>query len=346
MNRSSLACLLVCSAVLAFPQAAAPKAENRITLYVAAEDKSGNPVNGLEQHDFTALDNKQPQQILSFQAASPAGNDSEVVLVLDAVNTNFSRVAFARQQMDNFLKRDGGRLARPVSIAVFTDSGMDVPLNPSIDGNALADFLDKKETGLRDINRSGGFYGASERTGMSLHGLQELVAFEAKRPGRKIVIWISPGWPLLTGPRIEYSSKQQQSMFNRIVGITTALHQARITLYSVNPLGTGENLAEEYYYQEFLKPVKKWSQSQLGDLSLQTFAVNSGGLALNASNDIASLIQRCTRDATGYYVLSFDGPPGDGPNDFLPIEVKVDRPDVKTRTISGYYAQPTPVGGK
>jgi len=35
-------------------------------------------------------------------------------------------------------------------------------------------------------------------------------------------------------------------------------------------------------------------------------AIQSGGLALNSSNNIAGLIQECVADAAPYYEISFD----------------------------------------
>jgi hypothetical protein len=41
-----------------FPAQAAPDAESLIRLHVVVNDKSGKPVSGLEQKDFTVVDNK------------------------------------------------------------------------------------------------------------------------------------------------------------------------------------------------------------------------------------------------------------------------------------------------
>src|ERR1700722_8452956 len=59
------------------PAAVAPPSEKvapsrgtgrRISIDVVVTDKSGKPVPGLQQQDFTLLDDKQPQPILSFHA--------------------------------------------------------------------------------------------------------------------------------------------------------------------------------------------------------------------------------------------------------------------------------------
>ena len=47
---------------------AAGDTDRQITLDVRVTDKSGAPVRGLQKQDFTVLDDKQPQDILSFNA--------------------------------------------------------------------------------------------------------------------------------------------------------------------------------------------------------------------------------------------------------------------------------------
>ena len=123
--------------------------------------------------------------------------------------------------------------------------------------------------------------------------LQELAGREAARPGRKIILWVSPGWPLLSGPHIDLNFKQQQQIFANIVGLSTQLRQGRVTLYSIDPLGASEGVGRDFYYQSFLKGVSKPSQATFGDLGLQVIATQTGGLALNASNDVASLLHTC-----------------------------------------------------
>jgi VWFA-related protein len=168
----------------------------------------------------------------------------------------------------------------------------------------------------------------------------ELAAFEANRPGRKIVIWVSPGWPLLSGPNVELTNKDQQGIFNTIVGLSTQLRQSAITLYSLDPLGTDESLGRENYYQGYIKGVRTKNQVMFADLALQVLAYQSGGRVINASNDLAGEMEKCVRDASAYYVLSFAAVPADGPDDYHAIEVKIAQPGIKAQTRTGYYAQP------
>lgn len=338
----SVFCIPFCAG---FAQAPPANPNRQITLDVVVADKSGKPVPGLQQQDFKLLDNKQPQKILSFDAvqgsAAAADPPVEVVLLIDEVNTAFSNVSFERAQIEKFLKGGGGELPRPVSLAFLSDSGLAMGNVTSQDGNALVTEINQNKAGLRSITRSQGFYGADDRVGLSLNALQQLAEYETSRPGRKLIIWISPGWPLLTGPRIELSDKDQHRFFNNIVGLSDALRRARITLYSIDPLGQADSGGlRTTYYEEFVKGVKKPGQVQIGDLALQVVATQSGGRVLLANNDVAGEIATCIADADAFYVLTFEGLPGDGPNEYHSLEIKLDKPGLKVLTRSGYYAQP------
>jgi VWFA-related protein len=324
-----------------FAQAPASGTDHRIVLDVVVTDKSGKPVSGLQQQDFTLLDNKQPRKIDSFEASAASDPPVEIVFLVDEVNTDFTHVSFARAQIEKFLRRDGGELPRPASLAVMSDAGVAMGNVTTQDGNALATELDQNRAGLRSITRSQGIYGANDRVGLSLNSLQELANYEAPRPGRKLVIWISPGWPLLSGPNIILGEKDQQRLFSQIVGISDSLRRARITLCSIDPLGTQDAGGfRTTYYEEFTKGVKKAHQVQIGDLGLQVIATQSGGRVLISNNDVTAQIASVVEDAKAFYVLTFDAPAGDGPNEYHALEIKLDKSGLKALTRTGYYAQP------
>jgi VWFA-related protein len=327
-----------------------PTDSHRISIDVVVTDKSGNPVPGLQQQDFTILDGKQPQSILSFHATDASSKDAEpiqVIFLLDGVNSGVQSVGTARTQLENFLRRDGGKLELPTSLALFTDTSTQFQPLPTRDGNGLVQSLEANPTGLRSIGRSTGFYGATERLDLSLRTLEGLIAREIKQPGRKFLIWMSPGWPLLTGPGIELTAKDQAWMFNSIVSFSKELRDARMTIYSIDPLGMSDAVSgRTFYWQGFVKGVPAAKKVEGGNLALQVLATQSGGRALNSSNDVASLIANCVVDAKAYYTLSFDAPPADHPNEYHSLEVKVDKPGLTARTRTGYYAQPYPNPGR
>jgi VWFA-related protein len=290
-------------------------AEGRIHLDVVVLDQSGRPVSGLELKDFIL----------------------KVILLLDAVNLGFQALARVRDQIADFLRRNGGHLAQPVSVFVFTNDGMKVLLQPSMDGNELAAQLVQTDAGLRVIGRSAGAYGAIERFELSLKWVTAVAKSEAKRPGRKLVIWTGSGWPLLDRPSIETSSKGEQQLFNEIVDLSTTLREAHTSLYSVT---MGETHLGTFLYQDFLKGVKTAEKAKPSDLGLKVIATQSGGRVLGPDNDLAGQIETCVQDASSFYTLSFDPPPADKPNEYHDLSVQIGQLGLTARTSTGYYNQP------
>jgi VWFA-related protein len=333
---------LLCTASSSAQQTSSPvqPGSAKISLDVVVAPKSGRPVADLQQQDFTVLDNKTPQTITSFKPVTGRDANLEVIVVIDAVNADYQTVSIERNEIDKFLRVEGGQLAHPTLLAVVTDKGIQILGEFSTDGNALSAELDKEDVGLRDLTRSAGYYGAAERLQISLKALDQLVASESPRAGRKVMLWVSPGWPLLSGPNTDLDSKEQQQIFRDIVAVSTQLRQARVTLYNVSPLGAGESVFRASYYEEFLKGVSKPGQVSIGNLALQVLAVQSGGLAFDSTNDIAGALQNCLADTVPYYEISFASAPADKPDEYHQLEIKVAKPGLIARTRRGYYTSP------
>jgi VWFA-related protein len=328
----------------------APKHDHRISIDVVVTDKAGNPVSGLTPQDFTLLDGKLPQPIATFRATEE-GKDAEpiqVLFLIDGVNSGVQSVSIGREQLEKFLRRNNGQLELPTSLVIFGDKGAEVQPVATRDGKKLAQDLDANPSGLRSIGRSTGYYGATERLDLSLRALEGLVAREMKQPGRKLLIWMSPGWPLLTSARIQLTEKDQAWIFNAAVSFSKELRDSRMTLYSIDPLGMSDAVTgRTTFWQSFVKGLPSAKKVEGGgNLALQVLAIQSGGLALNSSNDLEKLIASCVVDAKAYYTLSFDAPPADHPNEYHSLDVKVDKPDLQVRTRTGYYAQPYPTTGR
>ncbi len=341
-----LVALLFTAAAYAQQSSSPTQATNgRIYLDVVVTPKSGPPVRGLQRQDFVILDNNVAQTVTSFQAVDGEQAAIEVILVIDAVNIGYQNLAYAREEIGRFLRAEGGNLAYPTALAVLQDTGFQMQDRFSSDGKELSTSLDQYTVGLRDIPRSAGFYGAAERFQISLNGLQELVARERPQSGRKIILWISPGWAFFSGPGIleQLDTKQQQQIFDQIVSLSTQFRQGRITLYTVDPLGTSDAAGfRTFEWKEFVKGVSKVNQAQWGDLALQVLATQSGGLALNSDNDVAGLLRQCLADLGAYYELSFDPSATGRPNEYHALEVRVAKHGLTARTHQGYYSQPTP----
>jgi VWFA-related protein len=320
-------------------------AEGRIKLDVLVTDAAGRPFAGLQQADFTLLDDKKPQPILFFRAADgsigqgAAEPPVEVILLIDATNNSLHNIAFERDQIAKFLRQNGGHLAQPLTLMIFSEQGgVQVGPQPSTDGNLVAQQLDKSGATMHTVQRSGG-YDAIERVDLSLKTLRSIVAVEAPKPGRKMLIWIGPGWPMLQGPGYRASDDTQRALFNAVVETTRTLREARITLYNVNQLDPS-SVGFADFYKNFLKGVPSPRQAESGDLSLPVFAIHSGGLVLNTPGDLVNQLNRCVAEAKAYYTLGFDPSKADHTDEYHELEAKISKPGMKVRSNAGYYGEP------
>jgi VWFA-related protein len=360
--------ILLAAPGTASAQAASPSNSSAITLSVVAAGKSGVPVTDLQPGDFELFDNKQAVNPLSVQSAGSAGEMNpavEAILLLDGVNLDFTTVANERKQLIGYLRKNGGQLALPTALILLTDSGAQMPALPTRDGNALAAYLKDDETGLPTFARNTGAYSAEARWQVSLRSLNLILSAESKRPGRKLLIWLSTGWPAFSQMTARNTSQNQERLFNSIAAISTGMRRAGVTLYSIDPSGAGqeqvalqkapESLTErrggsrmptlesgtgKLYYQDFLKGVETPKDADYGNLLLGVLATQSGGQVFYGNNDLPGLISKCIADANGSYAITFNPPAAAHANEYHNIEVQVDKPGLTARTRTGYYAQP------
>jgi VWFA-related protein len=346
----SLVVTAICCTLPAFaqstgaPQGAIPR-EAAITLDVGVTDKAGKPVSGLEMKDFTLLDNNQPVKILSFHAtdsapdASVHGTDTpvEVVLILDTVNLDFKFVSSERQEIEKYLSSNGGHLAQPVSFYVYTELGLDSSGAPTTDGTALAAVVAQLDNKVRMSSLSQGVNGAIQRFYASIKTLATVAQHEAPKPGKKLLIWVGPGWPMLDSVGVDISEKAQRENFDSIVVLSSLLRRGRVSVYSVSSNDGGSSPA---LYRDFLKGVKSAGKSSPANLGLKVLAVQSGGRVLGPSNDLAAQIDSCVQDSRSFYTLSFDAPRADRVSEYHDLKVVVGTPGLTPSTNTGYYDQP------
>jgi VWFA-related protein len=310
-----------------------------ITLTVTVSEKAGPPIRGLQESDFTVLDNKAPQKLLSFRAVDVKSDSTkapQVLIVLDMINTGFGVVAREREELGAFLKESGGELPVVVSLATLAESGLKVAKGSTRDGNALLEALKQQGTELRAVGRDAGFWGAAERLQMSLNQLVELVGYEATLPGRKLVLFISPGWPLLPFAAEQADLKACTGVFERVVQLTNGLREANIALYTLDPYELGRT--DPFLYEGYLKGVALARDAQYPDLSLQVLSAHSGGQVLVNGRDVTGELEKAMQDTGVRYELSFAAAPGDRVNEYHALQVSVNKPGAVVRTSSGYYA--------
>jgi VWFA-related protein len=322
--------------------------EGLLKLDVVVTDNAGNPVTGLEQKDFLLLDNGQAAKIISFQAlnriSSPPDPAVEIIVVIDELQIPVHLISRERIAVVTFLRQNGGHLAQPVSIYSLVDTGLWLLADPSSDGNALAEEITHNSQ-LRLIRHSRGSLrgsvpdslGITDPPGLEfLKALGEIATTARRKPGRKQLLWIGPGWGMGSGTYAEGTSSHE-STFYTIRWFSTLLREARIALYSFSVEETGPRAQ---YYLDYLHGMRSAREANFMGLYRKVLAVQSGGRVLDRSDDLVPQIESCVREASGFYILTFDPSHADHPDEYHDLKVQIGKPDLSARTRTSYYDQP------
>jgi VWFA-related protein len=221
---------------------------------------------------------------------------------------------------------------------VLSDAGLRIQPRPSVDGNALLVVLDHVGGVIPTIKV--GAEGDLERLQLSLRQMAAIAENEAKMPGRKLLIWLGPGWPILDSPNFSFSDKDQRRYFDAIVELSTRMREARMSLYSVSPTNVESGGERRFMYQDFLKGVPSPRQADTGNLALKVLALQSGGRILGPDNHLVAQIDSCIAEANSFYTLSFNPPVATHADEYHDLKIEVSQPGLTVRTSTGYYNQP------
>jgi VWFA-related protein len=319
-----------------------------IRLDVEVTDKNGKPVTGLRQQDFALQDNGQPGKIVSWQAfdgvSALPDPPVEVILVIDELNLPGALVSAANDDALKFLQQNHGRLAHPVSIYRITKDSLSASAQPAPDGNLLADEIahNRESPTIWRTPMISGSIGRLTKNAALHTKLQSLVALgsiaieERRRPGRKLLFWIGPGW--------RFENAVGIGAFDFLTELLTRMREARIEVwkatqrpyFSANgqPAPEGDLILPEYLNDLTTEKVK------LNYLALYVVATQTGGGVLGAPNDLGAAIGKRVEQASKFYSLTFDPPPTNNVDEYHDLKVEISEPNLTVHTTIGYYDQP------
>ena len=281
------------------------------------------------------------------------------VLLFDRLNTLQEHQTIARNHIFQYLKQlrpedrvgfyvleadevlvlhDFTRDAESLIKAVErVDTRTSVPL-----AGSQAQLVRGLEAGLRDFDTEiegwvaraeehiQGFF-TDRRVKATTGAMEGIAAHLAGVRGRKNVIWISSGFPILFNDGIMLRNSSPE-----LYRATRALNDADIAFYPVDARGL---------MGVFSTPpgARQQEFSTLDDLmsnveTSQVIAEKTGGRAYFNTNDLGGAIQRAAEDSRLTYVLGYVPSHGQWDGRFREIKVRVRRADVTVRHRSGYYA--------
>ncbi|MDE3201813.1 MAG: VWA domain-containing protein [Acidobacteriota bacterium] len=339
------------------------KAEHHLVLSVQVSTTSGLPIKGLKAEDFTLLDNGKPTATTQFEEISGTAAEARAVFVFDEVNNTTRQLNRIRKQMLDYLKSAPNPLPIPITIGTFT--GVDVKMGAEsqdprellkafsaaterLKAAGCIDAEDRdQERRLSFIPQAGvnpqvpvSVLDCENQRFMSSTTTMYLFAQQlGQSPGRVLLFWLGPGWPLLTDPNFRSdSSGLKSTFFSQVVGISQALIRSRVTVYAlVSPENTTVPQDPKTYARAFFAGARNANDGSAGYLGLHVLAHQTGGLILKKTGNLGEEITQCLNDAKSYYRLDFDSSETKGFGEFHTLVVQVDRPGVVVRTNRFYY---------
>jgi hypothetical protein len=330
-------------------EVARDSAEGLIKLDLMVADATGKPVPDLKRADFNLLEDGHAQNIISFQAFDGQGAGAEppvkIILLIDTLQLPADLARYERLAVETYLRMGGGHLAHPVTVLQLNEIGLWAVTHPSDDGNILARELERDDfTPLRhNVGwQLGSMRGVVTPKGpaslSALKALGEIATDERKRPGRKLLLWVGPGWGIGSGAYAEAEAGSPVwEVFGAVWWFSTLLREARLALCSFT---VGEIDPQGQIYKAYLDGVRIPHKARFMNVYRKVLAVQSGGRVLDTGLDLEKQIENCVRDAGPYYSISFDPFPADHPNEYHDLKIVVDRPELSARTNTGYYDQP------
>jgi VWFA-related protein len=310
--------------------------EGLFSIDLVVADSAGNPVSDLPPWDFILLDNGQPAKIRTVRKSrEPFVPAPELIFVLDAINLSPQQLTQTESAIVHFLRRNSGRQETACFLYRLTRDGLFSSWKPTRDGNLLAKEVEKHKSPrmMWRIGRNGepnpfeGWGSSARPNPLSPHALGSIAIDQREIRGRKVLVWISPGWPANGG----------DIAFDDATELSTRLREARITLDNVN---VWPNPDQSFNYHDYLEAPRSQKDMQPAKMALPVIAAHTGGLVLDSSGDLDRDIERCVEEVRSFYTLTFNPPYTYQMDEFHDLRVRVDRPALKVRAPTGYYNEP------
>jgi len=322
-----------------------------VVLDVVVTNKKGEIVNNLSKDDFQVYEDKVPQTIRTLDqpqshlapANIPISSTAELdklepaapvtIIVLDEINTRFEDEAFARYSLKKFLDTQGDTLQQPTMLVAVDLQRFMVLRDYTTSKREILAALDHHLTSY-PWHLQGGSW-KTEQYNAAFASLMEVAEATAGHPGHKSMIWIGRGFPTIDPATL--STMANDALQTAIKTCTNALRDARVVLYTLDPAGVPAEPAQpdpDGFYED--DPFG-------GQVDFNAMSQATGGHAFYGRNDVDQLIAASTRDAAGFYTLSYT--PSVTRTDikaFHNIRVVMKTPGLQAATRMGYYAQPPP----
>lgn len=347
------------------PQVKLEATTRLVQLTVVVQDGNGQPVKDLKQADFAVLDQGAPQKISFFSLESSgksnlgplqaepgvvsnigerrlATSGAVTAILLDVLNTDFSDLAYARQQLLQFLGKAGpGDVVALYALGQELTVVQDFTNDPSRLMKTLAANPKKRIESLVDKSdpASLGYFQYDDPTIRTVKALTTIAHHMSGLPGRKNLIWISAGLPAVLGLADAVAGGG-----NAGAGGTGALKLGGTPLSSIRNFDKelwdairAMNNADVAVYPIDARGLMVTGGGNAGIFTMQQLARQTGGKAFVNANDLSGAIRRVIDDSQVSYRLAYYPTSVRGDNSFHTVTVRTNRPGLTVQCRRGYF---------
>jgi VWFA-related protein len=348
-----------------------------VVVDVVATNGKGEPVPDLKVEDFTVLEDGKPQKISAFsfkqhsKAAQVAGAtrggfsnapqykdvSSLNVILMDAINGDFSSYAYGRDELIKFL--DKGTLTQPTALYVLEQKLTllhDFTTDISELKALVQAYKPKGPVHVLDVYAAASPFSARAPSNsttvntmdVSVTALSTLASALAGYPGRKNLIWVSAGFPISLFPEI-ISDEADSICITRpgnpcatpnslsigqnpstgrgsgddfraaVEKVANALMNAQVAVYPIDESGVDKD-------------------NRINTINtMRALADRTGGKAFYNNNDVEMGIRSSLDDGSTYYTLEYYPANKTWDEKFRAIQIKT-KQGVSLRYRQGYYA--------
>ena len=177
---------------------------------------------------------------------------------------------------------------------------------------------------------------ASNLSKITLSTLETLARRSAGLPGRKLIFFISDGFPLDT---------RNSDTPDRIRSIADASIRSGVVIYAMDSRGLVTDMMDATIEVPF-DPSGRMARAisaerSIGEDVLNALAADTGGRFIHNTNDLGPELTKALRETSAYYMLAWRPTEDGGGKKFHRIEVKLkNRPQLSVRVQRGYFATP------
>jgi VWFA-related protein len=307
---------------------------------------------------------KLPENVFSNRFGDRADVPQSVTAILiDSLNTPWHSQAYARNQVLRFLKQiqphervalyTMGRSLRVLhdytsdaSSLIDRLSRWSARVEPDLEasvgmaksGDPMAEYLSAEF--LEAEQRFADFI-AGTRVTNTLQALESIAEHLAAVPGRKSLIWVSGGFPLMIGfDKNRFAeARDKRTFFEEMQRTMRAFNQSNVAIYPVDARGLMTNPSLEAS-RRYAPPMTDISWTPEHHETMRELAARTGGKAYVNRNDIDGAVREVFADAEVTYTLAYYPAETVAKDTFRDVVVKVSRPGVSVRHRKGYYALP------